>query len=96
MAATPVPTGLVALADMFIDIPEPSSGARHPALQQLEGRLLAITPETLELKVPSLFKNDDGSVKLQDRMTAKVIFLDGAPITQLERRDEPARLVQRR
>jgi hypothetical protein len=50
--------------------------ARGPRVREMYGRLILITPKHVE-KISR--KQDDGSTKIVDRMTADVVILDGGP-----------------
>ena len=89
--ATPVPVAIPVAAPVTQPVPDavaqPFDGgdpfdapapqaARGPRVRDMYGRLLLIIPHKLEEGVPN--KMDAG--KLQDRMTADVVILDGGPI----------------
>lgn len=81
-SGNPAGNGLVAQPGQFVPIGEPPADAAGniPRLSDLTSRLLLFLPERLESAVPSKFRNDDGSVRTQPRMTATVIVLDGGPV----------------
>ena len=54
--------------------------SEFPKLANLKGRLLMIRPVKFEERIPSKFRNPDGTVQLQDRMTADVYVIDGGEI----------------
>lgn len=77
--ATPAPsapaTPAAANADPF-DAPAPQR-PRGPRMRELHGRLLLLRPLLVE-KVAQ--QQEDGTTKMQDRMTTDVIVLDGGTI----------------
>lgn len=78
----PSGSGLVAQPGQFVPIGAPPADAsgNMPKLSDLTGRLILFLPERLERGVPSQFKNDDGSPRSQDRLTATLVVLDGGPV----------------
>lgn len=80
--AAPAGNGLVAQPGQFVrpGPPPPPGQGNMPSVSDLQGRLLIIMPERIERQVPSKFTNNDGTVKLQDKLTATVVVLDGGPL----------------
>lgn len=76
----------VPVPDMYTDAEAPQAAGPFPGMEQLIGRLLAIMPTSIELKVPSIFQG--GAPK--DRISADVVFLDGTPIGTIVKRNKPA------
>lgn len=74
--------------DLYVDVDEVQDGAPSPSLPQLAGRFLAIKPTSIEKGAKSQFTNDDGTPKFMDTIRADVTFLDGAPITTIEKQDK--------
>lgn len=76
------PNALVAQPGQFVrpGAPLPPGQGNIPAVADLQARLLIILPERCDRNVPSKFPNDDGTPKLQDKMTATVVVLDGGPL----------------
>lgn len=56
--------------------PRPPRG-NAPAIADLYGCLLLISPHKLEEGIASRFKDDKGNAVVQDRMTADIVVLDG-------------------
>ena len=81
-SGAPAGNGLVAQPGQFVPIGAPPADASGdmPRLSDLTGRLILFLPERLERGVPSQFKNDDGSPRSQDRLTATLVILDGGPV----------------
>lgn len=77
--AASAPPGVYAGGADPFDAPAPRA-ARGPRIRDMYGRLLLVIPHKLEEGIRSNFKDSDGNVQVQDRMTADVIVLDGGPI----------------
>jgi len=55
--------------------------SEYPKLEGLRTRLLLIAPTKYEQGIPSAFKDSNGVVQLQNRMTADVYVVDGGQVT---------------
>lgn len=64
------------------DEPGPTGGGKMPAMSQLKGRLLLITPTGIERGITSPLKKEP-----HDRITADVVILDGDPIKGVLNKD---------
>lgn len=80
--AAPAANTPVAQPGQFVrpGAPLPPGQGNIPAVADLQARLLIILPERCDRNIPSKFPNDDGTPKLQDKMTATVVVLDGGPL----------------
>lgn len=58
--------------------------SEYPKLENLRTRLLMIAPKKYEQGIPSAFRNPDGTVQTQNRMTADVFVVDGGPVPGFE------------
>jgi hypothetical protein len=58
--------------------------SEYPKLVDLRTRLLLLAPTKYEQGIASAFKNQDGTVQLQNRMTANVYVVDGGPVAGFE------------
>lgn len=103
-APAPATTPAVAPATVAAPVPAPPAATpggdvdpfddpaaqrpRGPRLREMYGRLLLVIPTKLEENRPTQFKNPDGTVQTQDRMTADVVVLDGPPINYGGRPEE--------
>lgn len=74
--AAPAGNGLVARPGQYSTPPPPSEGGSSnlPKIADLQGRLLIIMPERIDLQQPGKFGT-------QDRMTCSVVVLDGGPLS---------------
>lgn len=83
--SAPAPGAMVAQAGQFAAPPPPvlSDGENidRPPVKALVRRLLIIVPKRIERGlISSRLKDDAGNPKVQDRLTADVIVLDGGPL----------------
>lgn len=67
--------------DPFMDAPEPTSA--FPKVRDLKGYLVLFTPTKIERGIPSNFRDKQGNVQLQDRVTTDIAILDG-PLEDFE------------
>jgi hypothetical protein len=58
--------------------------SEYPKLVDLRTRLLLLAPTKYEQGIASAFRNNDGTVQLQNRMTANVYVVDGGPVGAFE------------
>jgi hypothetical protein len=58
--------------------------SEYPKLVDLRTRLLLLAPTKYEQGIASAFRNQDGTVQLQNRMTANVYVVDGGPVAGFE------------
>jgi len=74
--------GLTATPGQFMrpGPPPPPGQGSGPRVGDLKSRLLLILPERCDRGVASKYKNDDGSVRVQDKMIATCVVLDGGPL----------------
>ncbi|HYD28896.1 hypothetical protein [Brevundimonas sp.] len=81
--APPAANVPVAQPGQFLAPPPPSaSGSGNmPKIGDLQGRLLIVMPESLQRGLPSKFQGQGGGAQFVDRMTCKVIVLDGGPLS---------------
>jgi hypothetical protein len=54
--------------------------SEYPKLVDMWERLLMVQPTKYEQGIASSFRNQDGTVQLQNRMTANVYVIDGGPV----------------
>lgn len=58
--------------------------SEYPKLTDLRTRLLLLAPTKYEQGIASAFRNNDGTVQLQNRMTANVFVVDGGQVGAFE------------
>jgi hypothetical protein len=81
--ATPAPAGTpggppAPLAGNFVPVgpPPPASDGAGAKLADMFGRLVILFPQSIQYNLPSKFPNDDGTPKVQNRITACAVVLD--------------------
>lgn len=58
--------------------------SEYPKLVDMRTRLLLLAPTKYEQGIASAFRNQDGTVQLQNRMTVNVYVVDGGPVGEFE------------